>query len=97
MSHLPPPTTDLDAVIAHYRTAQRTRTVPALWTVAADVPVLVAEVHRGRSLLVVMRRTYADLRAAAQATLTAAADGEADPLWYLRDELTAQHEPRDSR
>jgi hypothetical protein len=32
---------------------------------------------------------YANLLAAARATLSAEQDGEADPLWYLRDELRA--------
>ncbi len=44
-----------------------------------------------------VRREYADLLAAAHATLHADHDGEPDPLWYLRDELTAQQEPRDLR
>jgi len=32
---------------------------------------------------------YANLLAAARATLSAEHDGEADPTWYLRDELRA--------
>jgi hypothetical protein len=32
----------------------------------------------------------ADMLAAARATLAAHADGERDPLWYLRDELGAR-------
>ena len=35
------------------------------------------------------RLDAANLRAAMRATLAAHADGEADPLWYLRDELDA--------
>jgi hypothetical protein len=96
-SHTPRPTVDLDAVAAHHHTAEETRTPLALWTAVADIPVLIAEVHRGRSLFVWVRGEYADLLAAAQATLHADRDGEPDPLWYLRDELTAQHEPRDLR
>jgi hypothetical protein len=92
-----PATVDLDAVTDHLRTAERTRTVLALWTAVGDVPVLVAEVHRGRMLLAVGQLAYADLFAAARATLGADADGEPDPLWYLRDELTAQHERGDTR
>jgi len=38
---------------------------------------------------VIVRRRYHDLVAAARATLAAATDGEPDPLYYLRDELTA--------
>jgi hypothetical protein len=37
-----------------------------------------------------LRMRYANLLAAARATLTAARDGEAHPLAYLIDELTAQ-------
>ena len=35
----------------------------------------------------------ANLRAAMRATLAAYADGEPDPLWYLRDELNASQAP----
>lgn len=93
--HIPRPSVDLDAVTAHHQTAEETRTFLTLWTAVADIPVLIAEVHRGRSLFACVRGEYADLLAAAQATLHADHDGESGPLWYLRDELTAQHEPRD--
>jgi hypothetical protein len=93
MTSAPLPTVDLDAVDAHHRTAEQTRTPRALWVAVADIPVLIAEVHRGQSVFTYVRREYADLLAAAHATLHADHDGEPDPLWYLRDELTAQHEP----
>ena len=93
----PPPTVDLDAVRAHHRDAEQARTPRALWIAVADIPVLIAEVHRGLSMFTYVRREYADLLAAAHATLAADSDGEDDPLWYLRDELTAQHEPRNLR
>lgn len=54
------------------------------------IPLLCAEVRRLRARLV---RTLTDLHnliAAARATLGAHADGEPDPLYYLRDELDAQ-------
>lgn len=54
------------------------------------IPLLCAEVRRLRARLA---RTLADLHnllAAARATLGAHADGEDDPLYYLRDELDAQ-------
>ncbi|GAA4065901.1 hypothetical protein [Actinomadura miaoliensis] len=55
-----------------------------------DTPHLVTE-------LSAVRRAHANLLAAARATLTAAQDGERDPLYYLRDELSAQgHLPPDS-
>jgi len=37
----------------------------------------------------IIRRRYHNLVAAACATLAAVTDGEPDPLYYLRDELTA--------
>jgi hypothetical protein len=37
-----------------------------------------------------MRHDSNNLLAAARAALSAHADGEGDPLFYLRDELTAQ-------
>jgi hypothetical protein len=46
----------------------------------------------------VTRLDRANLRAAMRATLAAHADGEPDPLWYLRDELNvAQRPAQDSR
>jgi hypothetical protein len=53
------------------------------------IPLLCAEVRRLRARLA---RTLTDLHnliAAARATLGAHADGEEDPLYYLRDELDA--------
>jgi hypothetical protein len=44
------------------------------------------------------RLDRANLRAAMRAALAAQADGESDPLWYLRDELNAAESlPADSR
>jgi outer membrane murein-binding lipoprotein Lpp len=51
-------------------------------TLAAQVARLAAELER-------TRLDRADLRAAMRATLAAHADGEPDPLWYLRDQLNA--------
>ena len=54
------------------------------------IPLLSAEIGR---LRVRLARTLTDLHnlvAAARATLGADADGEPDPLYYLRDELDAQ-------
>jgi hypothetical protein len=39
--------------------------------------------------MAIIRRRYHNLVAAARATLAAVADGEPDPLYYLRDELAA--------
>jgi len=77
-------------VRAHHHTAKEARTPIALWTSVADVPVLLAEIGRLRSLLALGRAQYADLLAAARATVAAARDGEADPLYYIRDELAAR-------
>jgi hypothetical protein len=88
-THAPRHTVDLDAARAHHHTATDARTPAALWLAVADVPVLLAEIDRCRTLLALTRARHADLLAAARATLAAYRDGEADPLWYLRDELTA--------
>jgi hypothetical protein len=53
------------------------------------IPPLCDEIDRLRDLLAATRRHDQNLVAAARATLTAAADGEPDPLYYLRDELAA--------
>ena len=54
-------------------------------TLAAQVTWLSADLER-------TRLDRANLRAAMRATLAACADGEPDPLWYLRDELNAPQE-----
>lgn len=59
-----------------------------------DVPVLLAEITRLTSLLTEARTEYANVLAAARATLHAQDDGESDPLSYLRDEVAA-HSPID--
>jgi hypothetical protein len=56
----------------------------------ADTPALSAEIIRLAAQLLDQRRAYADLLAAARATLLADFDGEPDPLYYLRDELAAR-------
>jgi hypothetical protein len=66
--------------------AQCQQSVPSLINDLAD---LVAELARLAGELDQARLDRANLRAAMRATLAAHADGEADPLWYLRDELGA--------
>jgi predicted DNA-binding ribbon-helix-helix protein len=61
-----------------------------LETALADTPALSAEVSRLAAELATARRDIANLLAAMRATLAAYADGETDPLWYLRDELNAR-------
>lgn len=65
----------------------------AVLAVVRQVPRLCDEVDRLARLLLQARRAYADLAAAARAALAAHAEGEADPWWYLRDELGAQPTP----
>ena len=77
--------------------AELTATIPPLlgiWRILdaalADTPVLSAEIIRLAGRLLDQRRAYADLLAAARATLTADRDDEPDPLYYLHDELAAR-------
>jgi hypothetical protein len=59
----------------------------------ADVPAALAELGRVGAELEAVRLDRANLLAAIRATLSAWADGEEDPLWYLRDELDARQMP----
>ena len=52
-----------------------------------NIAQLAGEITRFRDALITERLTSANLLAAIRAALGAAADGEADPLAYLRDEL----------
>ena len=52
-----------------------------------DVPALQAELRQASAELEAARLDRANLLAAMCATMGAHADGEADPLYYLRDEL----------
>lgn len=88
----PQPLVNLEAVRTHFHRACRTRHPVELWHAVADIPVLLAELSRIRSLLALVRMTHANLLAAARATIAAAREGEADPLFYLVDELGARHE-----
>jgi hypothetical protein len=58
----------------------------------ADLPAVLAELSRARTELQAVRLDRANLLAAMRATIAAQADGEADPLYYLRDELEARQE-----
>jgi hypothetical protein len=53
----------------------------------ADLPAVLAELGRTRSELEAVRLDRANLLAAIRATLAADAEGECNPLGYLRDEL----------
>jgi hypothetical protein len=58
----------------------------------ADVPALSAEVARLSAEVRDTRLDRADLLAAARSTLAAYADGEDDPLSYIRDELSVRRQ-----
>jgi hypothetical protein len=80
---------NLEAVRTHFHQACQSRTPVRLWEAVADTPVMLAELSRLRSLLALVRVMHANLLAAAQATVAATRDGEADSMYYLRDELDA--------
>lgn len=80
---------NLEAVRSHFHQACQSRTPVRLWHAVADIPVLLAELSRLRSLLALVRAMHANLLAAARATVAAVRDGEADSMYYLRDELDA--------
>jgi hypothetical protein len=69
------------------RAWRRTRAGRATVDALADIPPLCEEIERLGAVLACSRRRHQDLTAAARATLAADAEGEPDPLYYLRDEL----------
>jgi len=81
-------------VIAGFRSALPAMSV--MWEqvdrALADVPALGGVIARLTAELTGIRRDRANLLAAMRATIGAHADGEADPLWYLRDELDARQQ-----
>jgi hypothetical protein len=88
----PRPTLDQEAVWTHLRAALDRNTPVTIWTAIADIPVLLAELDRLARLLTWARTEFANMLAAAHATLAADRDGEPDPLVYLRDQV-ATHAP----
>jgi hypothetical protein len=58
----------------------------------ADLPAVLAELGRTRAELEAVRLDRANLLAAMRATIGAQADGEGDPLYYLRDQLDARQD-----
>lgn len=79
----PRPSTDQEVVLNDLRAVREQQTPIVL----GEVPVLLAEVDRLAQLLSRSRLDFANLLAAARATLGADQDGESDPLAYLRDEV----------
>lgn len=92
----PRPTLDKEAIRLHFHAALRRRTPTAMWTAITDIPLLLADIDRLTSLLSWTRTEFANLLAAAQATLAAHRDDEPDPLSYLRDGV-ATHRPMNER
>ena len=90
--HIPQLQIDLDEILttialelARVRICDQCQSsVPSL---IDDLAQLVTETTRLHAALIRERLTSANLRAAIRAALGAQADGEPDPLAYLRDEL----------
>jgi hypothetical protein len=82
------PDVDLQEVANRHDTAAAV--VDTLNRALDMLPFLSAEITRLRRRLATTFHDLNNLLAAARATLSAHADGEEDPLYYLRDELAAQ-------
>jgi ABC-type transporter Mla subunit MlaD len=90
------PDTDLQEVTSRHDSA--TAAIAKLARALDTIPLLAAEVNRLRRRLASTLKDLHNLLAAARAALSANADGESDPLYYLRDELQAQgHLPSEHR
>ena len=63
----------------------------------ADTRDLAAEVTRLSAELAAARLRYANALAAMRATIGAQRDGEPDPLYYIRDELSASQNLSEAR
>ena len=63
----------------------------------ADLPAALADLGRARAELQAVRLDRANLLAAIRAALSADAEGEPDPLGYLRDELDSAGPPAATR
>jgi hypothetical protein len=78
-----------------------TPTLAGMWRLIdaalADLPAVLAELGRTRAELDAVRLDRANLLAAIRATLAADAEGEPDPLGYLRDELDSTDASADTR
>jgi hypothetical protein len=85
---------NLSIVRGHYDYALRRHTSRARryahYLAIRDIPDLVAEVERLWRLACDASQGYADLRAAALASIAAYQADEPNPLFYLRDELHAR-------
>jgi hypothetical protein len=86
------PDTNLQEVASRHDTAAAV--IDKLARALDTIPLLSAEISRLRRGLTATLSDLNNLLAAAKATLSAQTDGEEDPLFYLRDELTAQGQLR---
>ena len=86
------PDTNLQEVASRHDTAAAV--IDKLGRALDTIPLLSTEITRLRRRLTTTLSDLNNLLAAAKATLSAHADGEEDPLYYLRDELTAQGQLR---
>jgi hypothetical protein len=66
-------------------------------TALADLPIVLAALGRAQAELEAVRLDRANLLAAIRAALGADAEGEHDPLGYLRDELDSPGAPAAAR
>lgn len=66
-------------------------------TALADLPAVLAELGQARAELEAVRLDRANLLAAVRATVAADAEGDPDPLGYLRDELDSTGAPASTR
>ena len=78
-----------------------TPTLTGVWRLLdqalADLPAVLADIGRVQDELKAVRLDRANLLAAIHATLAADAEGEPDPLGYLRDEIDSTEAPANSR
>ena len=89
------PDSDLQEVANRHDTAAAV--IDMLDKALDTIPLLSAEISRLRRRLAGTIHDFNNLVAAAKSALSAHADGEDDPLFYLRDELNAQGHPRAER
>jgi hypothetical protein len=68
----------------------RSRAGRAVDSALRCLPAASAEIERHQARNAVVQSRRHNLAAAARASVAAAAEGEADPLYYVRDELAAQ-------
>jgi hypothetical protein len=92
----PDPRTDLEEITTRNTLARQIITgfsieIPALASFWRFLSTALADTRTLSEELSAVRLDRANLLAAIRATLAACADGEPDPLSYLRDELNAPH------